>query len=158
MTHGAHTPLTRARPVHPQTSPIKPPTQNRRRPNHASHHSPAGKRSHLAAYGIPEQDIGRVVGTDPKTLRKHYRDELDLGATKATAQVAGFLFAAATSGNVTAQIFWLKTRARWKEPPADLRHSGTLVTHEASGKSALEVLQEKLARMAERTSEDDRNP
>ena len=27
---------------------------------------------------------------DPKTLRKHYRDELDLGETKANAQVAGF--------------------------------------------------------------------
>jgi hypothetical protein len=46
-----------------------------------------------------------VVGIDPKTLRKHYRDELDLGATKANAQVAGFLFTAARSGNVTAQIF-----------------------------------------------------
>ena len=69
----------------------------------------------LAAYGIPETDISRVVGIDPKTLRKYYREELDLGETKANAQVAGFLFNAAKSGNVTAQIFWLKTRARWKE-------------------------------------------
>jgi hypothetical protein len=46
----------------------------------------------MAAYGIPEPDISRVVGIDPKTLRKHYRDELDLGTTKANAQVAGFLF------------------------------------------------------------------
>jgi hypothetical protein len=46
----------------------------------------------LAAYGIPECDISRVVGIDPKTLRKHYRDELDTGETKANAQVAGFLF------------------------------------------------------------------
>ena len=45
--------------------------------------------------GIPEDDIGRVIGIDPKTLRKHYRDELDLGARKANAQAAGFLFAAA---------------------------------------------------------------
>ena len=37
-----------------------------------------------------------VVGVDPKTLRKHYRDELDLGETKANAQVAGFLFNSAT--------------------------------------------------------------
>ena len=33
----------------------------------------------MAAYGIPEPDISRVVGIDPKTLRKYYRDELDLG-------------------------------------------------------------------------------
>ena len=80
----------------------------------------------MAAYGIPETDISRVVGIDPKTLRKHYRDELDLGETKANAQVAGYLFNAAKSGNVTAQIFWLKTRARWRETPLELRHSGTV--------------------------------
>ena len=59
----------------------------------------------MAAYGIPETDIARVVNIDPKTLRKHYRDELDLGSTKANAQVAGFLFNSARNGNVTAQIF-----------------------------------------------------
>jgi hypothetical protein len=80
----------------------------------------------MAAYGIPELDIARVVGVDPKTLRKHYRDELDMGETKANAQVAGFLFNAARSGNVTAQIFWLKTRARWRETPLELRHSGSV--------------------------------
>ena len=82
----------------------------------------------LAAYGIPEQDISRVVGIDPKTLRKHYRDELDLGETKANAQVAGFLFNAARNGNVTAQIFWLKTRAGWKETPSEHRHVGAFGT------------------------------
>jgi hypothetical protein len=78
----------------------------------------------MAAYGIPADDIARVVGVDPKTLRKHYRDELDLGVTKANAQVAGFLFNSAKSGNVTAQIFWLKTRARWREVPTTLEHAG----------------------------------
>jgi hypothetical protein len=82
----------------------------------------------MAAYGIPESDISRVVGVDPKTLRKCYRDELDLGETKANAQVAGFLFSAAKGGNVTAQIFWLKTRARWHEVPTELRHSGSIKT------------------------------
>ena len=58
----------------------------------------------MAAYGIPETDISRVMHVDPKTLRKHYREELDLGESKANAQVAGFLFSAAKNGNVTAQI------------------------------------------------------
>jgi hypothetical protein len=80
----------------------------------------------MAAYGIPETDISRVVGVDPKTLRKCYREELDLGETKANAQVAGFLFNAAKNGNVTAQIFWLKTRARWREVPVELKHSGSI--------------------------------
>jgi hypothetical protein len=82
----------------------------------------------MAAYGIPEPDIARVVGIDPKTLRKYYRDELDLGSTKANAQVAGFLFNSARNGNVTAQIFWLKTRARWKETPSEHWHSGAIGT------------------------------
>jgi hypothetical protein len=82
----------------------------------------------MAAYGIPEPDIARVVGIDPKTLRKYYRDELDLGSTKANAQVAGFLFNSARNGNVTAQIFWLKTRARWKETPSEHWHTGAIGT------------------------------
>src|SRR3954469_16026997 len=86
----------------------------------------------LAAYGIPEADISGVVGIDPKTLRKHYRDELDLGETKANAQVAGFLFNAAKNGNVTAQIFWLKTRAKWRETPVELKHSGSVATRDLS--------------------------
>jgi hypothetical protein len=76
----------------------------------------------LAAYGIPAEDISRVIGIDPKTLRKHYRDELDLGTTKANAQVAGFLFNSARNGNVSAQIFWLITRAQWRETPSEHRH------------------------------------
>ena len=86
----------------------------------------------LAAYGIPEADISGVVRIDPKTLRKHYREELDLGETKANAQVAGFLFNAAKNGNVTAQIFWLKTRAKWRESPVELKHSGAIAKNDLS--------------------------
>ena len=82
----------------------------------------------MAAYGIPADDISRVVAIDAKTLRKHYRDELDLGTAKANAQVAGFLFNSARNGNVTAQIFWLKTRAGWKETPSEHRHVGAFGT------------------------------
>jgi hypothetical protein len=82
----------------------------------------------MSAYGIPENDISRVLRVDPKTLRKHYRDELDMGSTKANAQVAGFLFNSARNGNVTAQIFWLKTRAKWKEAPSEHQHIGAFGT------------------------------
>jgi len=49
-----------------------------------------------------------------------------LRQVQTNAQVAGFLFNSARSGNVTAQIFWLKTRARWRETPLELRHSGSV--------------------------------
>src|SRR5688572_31405476 len=100
----------------------------------------------MAAYGIPETDIARVIGIDPKTLRKHYRDELDMGATKANAQVAGYLFNAAKNGHVTAQIFWLKTRARWKETPHELVHSGRV-------RDIKELTDEELMRMIAHVSE-----
>ena len=108
-----------------------------------SHQPEAAQRKQvetLAAYGIPETDISRVVDIDPKTLRKHYRDELDMGETKANAQVAGFLFNAARNGNVTAQIFWLKTRARWREVPVELRHSGSIQRKDLSEMSDEELM------------------
>jgi hypothetical protein len=103
----------------------------------------------LAAYGIPEMemDISRVVGIDPETLRKHHREELDLGATKANAQVAGFLFNSARNGNVTAQIFWLKCRARWKEPPAETRYAGAVATCDVSRLSDEQLLK-RIAELA----------
>ena len=72
----------------------------------------------MAAYGVPESDIARVVGIGPKTLRKHYRDELDTGHIKANSRIAESLYRKALGDgpqSVTAAIFWLKTRARWKE-------------------------------------------
>jgi hypothetical protein len=81
----------------------------------------------MAGYGVPETDIARVVGIDPKTLRRHYRDELSTGHIKAAAKVAESLFRKATSDgpqSVTAAIFWLKTRVGWKET----------TTHEIAGR------------------------
>ena len=69
----------------------------------------------MAGYGIPQDDIARVIGVDPKTLRKHFRNELDTGETIATAKVAESLYKQATGGNVAAAIFWMKARAGWSE-------------------------------------------
>src|SRR6266480_12698 len=73
---------------------------------------------YLAGVGVRQDDIARIIGCAPKTLRKRLRDELDRGVAEANATVCGYLFAAAKAGNVTAQIFWLKTRAHWREKTA----------------------------------------
>jgi hypothetical protein len=76
----------------------------------------------LAAYGVPQEEIGRVIGISKPTLERHYRDELDRGEVEANAKVAESLFRKATGDGaqaVTAAIFWLKTRARWREPATD---------------------------------------
>ncbi len=73
------------------------------------------KVRHLAGLGVPQDDIAKIVGCAPKTLRKRFRDELDRGVAEANATISGFLFAAAKAGNIMAMIFWLKTRAHWRE-------------------------------------------
>jgi hypothetical protein len=56
----------------------------------------------------------------PKTLRKHFRHELDTGHAEANAQVAQTLYRMAVSGvHPAATMFWLKTQARWREKPHD---------------------------------------
>jgi len=73
---------------------------------------------HLAGIGVRQDDIARIVGCSAKTLRTRLRDELDRGIAEANATVAGYLFALAKAGNIAAIIFWLKTRAHWRERTA----------------------------------------
>src|SRR6201987_6341821 len=70
---------------------------------------------HLAGIGVRQDDIAKIIGCSPKTLRKQFRDDLDRGVAEANAIVSGCLFAAAKGGNVTAQMFWMKTRGGWRE-------------------------------------------
>lgn len=74
----------------------------------------------MAAVGTKQEDIARVIGIkSPKTLRLHFHEELDRGAIEATANVARTLYGMATSGNhPSATIFWLKSRAHWRDQPA----------------------------------------
>lgn len=72
----------------------------------------------MAGYGIPEAAIARVLEIDAAELRRLYARELDNSEVKANAKVAESLFRKATGEGrqaVTAAIFWLKTRAGWKD-------------------------------------------
>ena len=68
-----------------------------------------------AMVGTRQEAIASIIGIDPKTLRKYYRDELDQSKSKANATIGGALFNKAKSGDTTAMIFWMKTQAGWKE-------------------------------------------
>ena len=70
----------------------------------------------LSGIGVPQDQIALIVGIDPKTLRKSYRDDLDRGMAEATVKVGQTLFSMATRGdNTAATIFWMKARAGWRE-------------------------------------------
>ncbi len=69
----------------------------------------------FAAVGTKQEEIARVIGCSAKTLRLHFRDELDRAAIETNALVAGKLFQEAVAGNVQAQIFWLRARAGWRD-------------------------------------------
>jgi hypothetical protein len=72
----------------------------------------------MAGYGIPEEDIASVLGIELATLKREYPSELANGHVKANAKVAESLYRKAVGEgreSVTAAIFWLKTRAGWRE-------------------------------------------
>jgi hypothetical protein len=65
--------------------------------------------------GLPHEQIAMLVGIDDKTLRKYYRQELDLGKAKANSQIAKTLYQKATAGDTTSLIWWTKAQMRWSE-------------------------------------------
>ena len=72
----------------------------------------------MAGYGLAAKDIAIVLGIDAWVLERDYQTELKAGAIKANAKVAESLFRRATGEGregVVAAIFWLKTRAGWRE-------------------------------------------
>jgi len=68
-----------------------------------------------ATMGTRQEVIADLLDLDPKTLRKHYRKELDQSVAKANATIGGALFNKAKGGDTSAMIFWMKTRAGWRE-------------------------------------------
>ena len=72
----------------------------------------------MAGTGITQAAIASAIGLAEPALRKHYRFELDNGSALATAKVAGNLFRMACGErreSVTAAIFWMKTRGKWRK-------------------------------------------
>lgn len=79
----------------------------------------------LIGFGIIADDVCKTIinphtgkSISRYTLFKHFRKEIDSGELIANTKVAQNLFKIATGDSrnaVTAAIFWLKTRAHWKE-------------------------------------------
>ena len=72
----------------------------------------------LAALGATHADIAKCIGTngiDEKTLRKHFRRELDASLMEVKALAMSKVVAAIKRGEAWAVCFFLKCRAGWRE-------------------------------------------
>jgi hypothetical protein len=85
-----------------------------RRPHEPSKESRQLVQLH-ATIGTPQKVIADILDIDDKTLTKYYRAELDQAMARANASVGGALFNKATKGDTAAMIFWMKTRAGWRD-------------------------------------------
>jgi len=96
----------------------------------------------MSVVGYGQQDVSVVLNLDEKTLRKHYREELDLAAIKANTIIGNTAFMMATGGGpprIDAEgrniggdwrnaipsmtIFWMKTKMGFRETTRH-EHSG----------------------------------
>lgn len=122
------------------------PTESKPKKKHGGHnkHKPTDEiRATVAAlnsYGVTITEISLYTNLDDKTLRKYYSYELDTSHIKANAAVARKLYKKAVEdGDSTCLIFWLKTRAQWREPDKkEIRQENAQILDE------IRVLREKL--------------
>lgn len=68
--------------------------------------------------------IGKIIGIDPKTLRKHYHEILETALDKTIANVSNTLVQKALSGDTASIIFFLKVRGKDKGWSERLEHTG----------------------------------
>ena len=101
----------------------------------------AGKVEGLSAAGFNQKAIADYLQIDVKTLRKHYRDELDVAMMDRTIKVAERLYEMALdphNKNPAPLIFWLKCQSRggWIESGESLEE----LKEKGIGKIQIEVL------------------
>ncbi len=68
-----------------------------------------------AMMNMQQVSISKLLKTDHETLRKNFAEELAHASDRANMAVLGALYKNAMEGNVSAQIFWCKTRLGMRE-------------------------------------------
>ena len=77
--------------------------------------------------GLTQIQIAECLrdGIDVKTLRKHFRQELDIAKAKAIANLGASCYKRAMAGDNASTFFYLKTQGGWKEK-SEIEHSGDI--------------------------------
>ena len=65
---------------------------------------------------VPQETIARFLDIDGKTLRKHFRAELDHGQEQTGAKLKAILYAAARQGSIRAATYLCDRMGLWPQP------------------------------------------
>ncbi len=86
-----------------------PPKRSAGRPRYEPTDKDRGTVVLMIGAGIAQPIIAQCIGITEKTLRRHYRSELDISYAKILAEIAGMLITKARNRDLAAQIFYLQT-------------------------------------------------
>lgn len=92
--------------------------ETRGRPSHQPTAKEHAQVKMLAAMNIGRAEMATFLGVSAPTIDKYFSEDIKIGQIEANAKVAASLYRAATDPkkpNVVAAIFWLKSRAGWRE-------------------------------------------
>jgi hypothetical protein len=101
-------------------------------------HAPTEQLRNLVKWlriaGYRETKVAEAMSLDAKTIRKHYREELDHSKGRVDAMVTSSLVMNAVGGpekdwqkaNMSAAIWYTKTQMGWHEPKQEIEHSGAV--------------------------------
>ena len=85
------------------------------RPPHLATDDSRNQVYELSKVGTRYEDIATMLSISADTLTKYYPEELKRGRIEANSVIANTLYEKAKAGDTTSMIFWLKSRAQWKE-------------------------------------------
>lgn len=69
-----------------------------------------------AKTGVPHETISKILGINPRTLTRHFENELELGKAECTATYIGTLYELANKEKIpSAVFFYLKTKEGYRE-------------------------------------------
>ena len=105
--------------LHPElyVEPEKVP-KKRGRPEHEPTEQTRNQVSMMAAFGLRQYEIAKMMGMKNDTLVKYYSHELETGLNRAVVSVASKVYKTAVSDKnnaLNAAMFFLKTRGGWRE-------------------------------------------
>jgi len=116
----------------------------------------------MAGFGFRIKDICAVMQIDDQTLHTHYKHELATAEAEANVRVVQALYNNAVKhNNVTAQIWWTKSRLGWKDASAlDIENSAGSMTlmHLLAAKAVRELQAPTIEAEPEEVSKASKRP